>query len=108
MVSTFMSSLGPLLLLGLSLRACGRPGTKLPSRGLGVPPWIRIGVASGLVLVLVILILLAVSASLALVLAFPMAFRLAFARVVLVLGTAVARALARILALSFADRRCLW
>ena len=62
-VTTFMSFLGPLLFLGLSLRACGPPGTRLPYRGLGVPPWIRVGVASGLVLVLVILISLAVTAS---------------------------------------------
>ena len=96
-----MLKLGPLLLLGLCLRACGR--TRVPSRGLGVSPWIRVGVASVLVLVLVVLVWLAISASssstLALVLAFPTAFRLALAGVVASLATALARAFARILTL---------
>ena len=94
--------LGPLLSLGLSLRACGR--TRLPSRGLGVPPWIRVGVASVLVLVLVVLVWLAISASssstLALVLAFATTFRLTLAGVVAVaLATALARGSAGIFAL---------
>ena len=97
-----MLTLGPLFSLGLSLRACGR--TRLPSRGLVVRPWIRVGVASVLVLVLVVLVWLAISApcssTLALVLAFPTTFHLALPGVVAVaLGTALARAFARIFAL---------
>ena len=99
-ITTFMLTLGPLL--GLSLRACGR--TRLPSIGPGVPPLIRVGVASILVLVLPVLVWLAISASssstLALVLAFPRAFRLALAGVVAVaLATALAKAFAGIFAL---------
>ena len=78
-ITTFMLTLGPLFSLGLCLRACGR--TRVPSRGLGVSPLIRVGVASVLVLVLVVLVWLAISASssstLGLVLAFPTTFRLA-------------------------------
>ena len=97
-----MLTLGPLLSLGLSLPACGR--TRLPSRGLGVPPWISVGDASVLVLVLVVLVWLAISASssstLALVLAFSTTFPLALAGVVAVaLATALARAFCRIFAL---------
>ena len=68
-----MPTIGPLFLLGPSLRACSR--AKMISRGLGVPPWIGVWVASVLALVLVVLVWLAISASssstLALVLAFP-------------------------------------
>ena len=97
-----MLTLGPLFSLGLSLRACG--GTRLPSRGLGVPPWIRVGVASVLVRVLVVLVWLAVSASslstLTLVLPFSTSFRLALAGVVAVaFPSTLARAFARILTL---------
>ena len=102
-ISTLMLPLGPLLLLGLRLRASG--GSRLPSRGLGVPPWIRVGVASVLVLVLVVHVWLAVASSsstLRLVLAFPTALRLALAGVVafaIVLATSLATALARIFSL---------
>ena len=97
-----MLTLAFLLSLGLSLRACGR--TRLPSRKLGVPSWIGVGVASVLGLVLVVLVWLAISASslssLALVLEIPTAFRPALARVVAVaLATALARAFARIFTL---------
>ena len=106
-ISTLMLTLGSLLLLGLRLRASG--GSRLPSRGLGVPPWIRVGVASVLVLILVVHVGLAIassSSSLRLVLAFPTALRLALAGVValaVVLATPLARALARIF--SFKLRR---
>ena len=57
-----------------------------PHKILGVPPWIRVGVASVLVLVLVVLVWLAVSASssstLTLVLPLTTSFRLALAGVV--------------------------
>ena len=87
-----MLTLGPLFYLGQILRACG--GTRLLSRGLGVPPWIRVGVASVLVRVLVVLLCLPVSASfsstLVLVLPFsksfppalPGGFAVAFARII--------------------------
>ena len=97
-----MLTLGPLFSLGVCLRACGR--TRLPSRALGVPPWIRVGVASVLVLVLAALAWLAISASssstLVLVLSSPTTFRLALAGVVAVaFATAPARAFARIFTL---------
>ena len=104
-ITIFMLTLVPLLSLGLSLRVCGR--TRLPFRGLGVPPWIRVGVASVLVLVLVVFVCLAISASssstLALVLAFPTALRLAAAGVVaIVLATALAGVIAIALATALA------
>ena len=97
-----MLTLGPLFSLRLRLRACG--GTRLPSRGLGVPPWIRVGIASVPVRVLVVLVWLAVSASssstLLLVLPFSTSFRLALAGVVAVaFASTFARAFARILTL---------
>ena len=81
---------------------CGR--SSLPSRGLGVPPWIRVGVASVLVRVLVVLVWLAVSASssstLTLVLPLSTSFRLALAGVVaFTFASTFARAFARILPL---------
>ena len=91
-----MLMLGPLFSLGLRLRACG--GTRLPSRRLGLPPWIRVEVASVLVRVLVVLVWLAVS--LLLVLPFPTSFQLALAGVVAVaFASTFARAFARILSL---------
>ena len=97
-----MLTLGSLFSLGLRLRACG--GTRLPSRGLGVPPWIRVRVASVLVRVLVVLVWLAVSASssstLTFVLPLSTSFRLALAGVVaFAFASTFARAFARILTL---------
>ena len=97
-----MLTYGPLFSLGLSLRARGR--TRLPSRGLGVPPWNRVGVASVLVRVVVVLVWLQASASssstLLLVLSFSTSFRLALAGIVAVaFATALARVFARILSL---------
>ena len=97
-----MLTLGSLFSLGLHLRACG--GTRLPSRGLGVPPWIGVGVASVLVRVLVVLVWLAVSAlsssTLTLVLPLYSSFRLALAGVVaFAFASTFARAFARILSL---------
>ena len=96
-----MLTLGPLFSLGLSLRACG--GTRLPFRGLGAPPWLRVGVASVLVQFLLVLVWLAVSASssstLVLVLPFSTSLRLALAGVLAVaFASTFARAFARILA----------
>ena len=97
-----MLTIGSLFSLGLRLRACG--GTRLPSRGLGVPPWIRVRVASVLVRLLVVLVWLAVSASssstLTFVLPFATSFRLALAGVVaFAFASTFARAFARILTL---------
>ena len=97
-----MLTLGRLFSLGLCLRACG--GTRLPSRGLGAPPWIRVGVASVLVRILVVLVRLAVSASssstLVLVMPFSTSLRLALAGVIAVaFASTFARAFARILTL---------
>ena len=109
-ITPCMLTLGPLLSLGLCLRACGR--TRLPSRGLGVLPWIRVVVASVLVLVLVDLFWVAISASssstLALVLAFPTAFRLALPESLLLpLPPPLPEPLPGSSPFSFADRRCL-
>ena len=97
-----MLTLGPLFSLGLRLRACG--GTRLPSRGLGVPPWIRVGVASVLVGDLVVLVWLAVIASssstFTLVLPLSTSFQLALAGVfAFAFASTFARAFARILTL---------
>ena len=97
-----MLTLGSLFSLGLRLRACG--GTGLPSRGLGVPPCIRVRVASVLVRVLVVLVWLAVSASssstLTFVLPLSTSFGLALAGVVaFAFASTFARAFARILTL---------
>ena len=97
-----MLTLGSLFSLGLRLRACG--GTRLPSRGLGVHPWIRVRVASVLVRVLVVLVWLAASASssstLTFVLPLSTSFRLALAGVVaFAFASTFARAFARILTL---------
>ena len=103
-----MVMLRPLLSLGLSRRACG--WTRLPSRGLRVPPWIRAGVASVLVLVLVVLVVLAISASsssnLILVLSFPRTFALAEV-VAVAFATALARAFARIFTLQLRQQALL-
>ena len=74
----------------------------MPSRGLGVPPRTRVGVASVLVRVLVVLVWLAVSASssctLTFVLPLSTSFRLALARVVaFAFASTFARVFARIL-----------
>ena len=101
-ITTFMLTLGSLFSLGLRLRACG--WTRLPSRGLGVPPCIRVRVASVSVRVLVVLVWLAVSASssstLTFVLPLSTSFRPALTGVVaFAFASTFARAFARILSL---------
>ena len=62
LVPILVSRLGPLFLLALRLGTGRRSRVGLPTRGLRVPPWRRIGVPSGRVRVLV-LVRLAVAAS---------------------------------------------
>ena len=62
LVPILVGMLSPLFLLGLRLRTGRRCRIRLPTRGLRVLPWCRIGVPSGLVSVLV-LVGLAVRAS---------------------------------------------
>ena len=97
-----MLMLGSLFLLGPHLRACS--GSRLPSRGLGVPPSIRVRVASVLGRVLIVLVWLEVSASSSSTLTFDLPLPESLP---LSLPPPLPEPLPGFSPFSFADRRCL-